>query len=664
MSTEQANQVSRLKDQKAKIENEYNLLQQRILDFQSESKKLSEDFNKDLSRRRKGVLEDINLVLKNVDKLTQELKDFQNKTLVAEKGSLNDRLETLLGQITNSVEKLQKKVVNITTKQEEDISVIYSEMAGKVNTGLNDIYSSQRGKISEFEGDISNWLANIQREIVSLVERETTSLREMTENIASSFTKTLDEFKERIISFSDVKEVEIDKFFSGTVTDSISRMEIAKEDLLAGIDGLKYKLEENLKKQKDLNEELKKETQEIVLSAKSDIISKVNNIKTEHIENWNSYQEAQLNSLSSFREKTENSFQNALKKNEELESKIFSELQEKLRISFTQLQERIISDVSQVFNDFDATREKTSSSLISSLDNRFNGINRSFISFGKDKVVSQIEKTVTDLDIALSEFFDTTKKGVLESIVLKDNTWNDLHNTLNDQFKEIQAGQEKNIETTLTDIKNAFRSKQSELITLVANIVPAADDHIESNRSQIEEIKSEMSRTRSTEVTDIKKQITGIERDGLTAIQNIIQSTQHKLDENVRESEEAAKELVIGLEDQHKESLGKFRANSSQEIDKHLSDLNNYRENLKEKFTTFFNGQQASLDQFIDDNKTRHESIDDHRRQLDIKLEELNRGIGTVTETVSTNINTNANNVISSIKQIITTVDDAVKTIK
>jgi hypothetical protein len=664
MSTEQANQISRLKDQKAKIENEHNLLQQRILDFQSESKKLSEDFNNDLSRRRKGVLEDINLVLKNVDKLTQELKDYQNKTLVAEKGSLNNRLENLLGQITNGVEKLQKKIGNISTKQEEDISVIYSEMAGKVNTGLNDIYSSQRGKISEFEGDISNWLANIQREIVSLVERETANLREMTENIASSFTKTLDEFKDRIISFSDVKEVEIDKFFSGTVTDSISRMEIAKEDLLAGIDGLKYKLEESLKKQKELNEEMKKETQKIILSAKSDIKSRVQNIKAEHIENWNGYQEAQLNSLSSFREKTETSFRNALKKNEELESKVFSELQEKLKISFTQLQERIISDVSHVFNDFDATREKTSSSLISAIDNRFNGITRSFNSFGKDKVISQIENTVADLDVALSDFFDTTKKGVLQSIVGKDNTWNELHSALNDQFKEIQAGQEKNIETTLTDIRNAFRSKQSELITLVANIVPAADDHIESNRSQIEEIKSDMSRSRSTEVADIKKQITGIERDGLTAIQNIIQSTQHKLDENVRESEEAAKELVIGLEDQHKESLGKFRANSSQEFDKHLSDLNNYQENLKEKFTAFFDGQQTTLDQFIDDNRTRRESIDNHRRQLDIKLEELNRGIGSATETVSTNINTNTQNVNSSVKQIISIVDDTLKTIK
>ncbi|MFX0174528.1 MAG: hypothetical protein ACFE9L_21835, partial [Candidatus Hodarchaeota archaeon] len=625
MSNEQSNQVSRLKDQIAKIKNEQNFLEQRIVEFQTGTKKLSEDFNKDLSRRRKGVQEDINLVLKNVDKLTQELKDYQNKTLVAEKGSLNNRLETLLGQITKGVEKLQKKIVNLSTKQEEEISTIYSEMAGKVNTGLNDIYSSQRGKISDFEDDISNWLTTIQREIISLVERETTSIREMTDNIASSFSKTLDDFKERIISFSDVKEVEIDKYFAGIVTDSISRMEIAKEDLLAGIDGLKYKLEESLKKQKELNEEMKKEVQNILISTKTEAKSNIDSIKTEHIGNWKEYQEEQLNNLSSFKEKTEISFQNALKKNEELESKVFTDLQEKLRISFSQLQERIISDVSNVFNDFEAIREKTSSSLVSALDNRFNGLTRSFNAFGKDKVISQIEKTTADLNAFLSEFFDSIKKSVGQSVNTKDGTFNQLQNTLNDQFKEIQTGQEKNIETTLTDIKKAFRSKQSELITLVSNIVPAADDHIDSHRSQIESIKSEMTRARSSEVEDIRKQITGVERDGLTAIQNIIQSTQHKLDENVRESEEAAKELVLGLKDQHKESISKFRATSSQEFDKHLSDINIYQENLKDKFNAFFNGQQASLDQFIDENKTRRESIDDHRRQFDIKLEELNR---------------------------------------
>ncbi|MFX0052324.1 MAG: hypothetical protein ACFE8U_13655, partial [Candidatus Hermodarchaeota archaeon] len=625
MSTRQDDKISGLKDQFAKIKNEQNLLEQRILEFQTETKKLSEDFNKDLSRRRKGVQEDINLVLKNVDKLIQELKDYQNKTLVAEKGQLNNRLETLLGQITNGVEKLQKKIVNISSKQEEDISTIYSEMAGKVNTGLNDIYSSQRGKISDFEGDISNWLANIQREIISLVERETASIREMTDNIASSFSNTLDDFKERIISFSDVKEVEIDKYFAGIVTDSISRMEIAKEDLLAGIDGLKYKLEESLTKQKELNAEMKKEVLDIIVSSKSETKSNVNNIKTEYIGNWNEYQEEQLSNLSSFKEKTETSFKSALKKNEELESRVFTDLQEKLRISFSQLQERIISDVSSVFSDFDETREKTSTSLVSALENRFNGLTRSFNAFGKDKVISQIEKTTASLDSILSDSFDSIKKSVGQSVTRKDDTFNQLQNALNDQFKEIQVGQEKNIETTLTDIKKAFRSKQSELITLISNIVPAADDHIDSHRSQIEDIKSEMTRIRSSEVEDIRKQITGIERDGLTGIQNIIQSTQHKLDENVRESEEAAKELVLGLKDQHKESISKFRTISSQEFDKHHSDINNYRENLIDKFNAFFDSQQASLDQFIDENKTRRESIDDHRRQFDIKLEELNR---------------------------------------
>jgi len=191
MSTEQDDRVSRLKDNKAKIESEHNLMQQRILDFQNESKKISQQFNTDFTKIKKGILEEINSVMKNVDGLNQELKAYKDKTLVSDKDALNSRLENLLGQITSNVESLQKRIVDLSTVQEEEVSTIYSDMAKKVNVGLNDIYSRQRSKISDFESDISNWLGTIQREMRALVERESTNLNEMTETIASSFSGTL-----------------------------------------------------------------------------------------------------------------------------------------------------------------------------------------------------------------------------------------------------------------------------------------------------------------------------------------------------------------------------------------------------------------------------------------------------------------------------------------
>ena len=98
--------------------------------------------------------------------------------------------------------------------------------------------------------------------------------------------------------------------------------------------------------------------------------------------------------------------------------------------------------------------------------------------------------------------------------------------------------------------------------------------------------------------------------------------------------------------------------------DTNIDKLNEYRDNLQEKFIRFFDNQQQSLDLFVDANRTRREAIDDQRRNLDIKFEELGTGIDTAAETLTTNINTNTGNVTTSVKQILKDVDDVIKTIK
>jgi len=339
-------------------------------------------------------------------------------------------------------------------------------------------------------------------------------------------------------------------------------------------------------------------------------------------------------------------------------------LQEKLKTSFSQLQEQITSTVSRVFDDFNASREKTHSNLISGMDKKFKEINRSFTQFGKDKVAIQLEKTVTDLDVTLIDFFDMTQTSVSEAVAKKKENFDELSSAISGQFKEIQKGQEKNIETTLYDVKNALRSKQSELLTAVAGIAPAADDHIETNQSRINEIKSETSQTRSSDFEDLRKQISGIERDGLTTLQNIIQSTHQQLDENVKTSEEATKNLVEGLEDQHKRTIANYRIEATQEFNKQLSGINSYRDTLKDKFEAFFDGQQKSFEQIIDANRDHHESLDDNRRNLEIKLEESNRGIESAIDSIKVNIEANTKNVSTSIKNALKNVNESITSLR
>jgi len=718
MSTEQDEKISRIKDHKEKIESENTQIQKRILDFQKESKKALESFSSSLAQSKDSTLSEINSLINNIDNLTRELEDYKKKTIVSEQDALNDRLNNLLGQINSSVQKLQKSMVNLSTKQEEDVSSIYSQMAGKVNTGLSDIYSIQRDQISEFEDSISNKLAQIQRDIVSTVESESANQREMTENITSSFLESLTDFQAKIRDLSDSKETNVDAIFTGTVSDSVGRLEMAKEDLEAGIDGVMNSLEESLASQKANNREMQKAIHEAIIKAKSDVKARIENQLIEAIKDWKSVQEGHQSAFSVIKETTEKSFQSALASDESSQANMLTELEHQLKtnlyneidnitLSFSKFQDSFLNQIdalisrltsareemkgslegllitnlnkigvigkkledqlsgviSQVSDEYKQTRESTYSSLMNTVEDRFSAIDSSLEEF-KANTSTKFDETASDLDVSMMNFFDNTEIIVSDTIDKNASTLDQLENTVNESFRTLQSGQEKNIETTLTDIRSNLRNKQSELITTISSISPAAEDHIESNREYIEEKKSEVTRTSRAAFDDLRKQITAIKQDGMSAIQSILGETNHKFDENVKASEQSTKDLIEGLEDEHKSSVAKFRANAAQELNTNLEMIDKYRDNLQEKFTRFFEDQQKSLNSFIEVNRNRRDGVDDQRRNIDIKFEELNTNIDTASETLTMNVTTNTENVITSVKTILKDTDDMIKSIK
>ncbi len=718
LATEQENKISKIKDSKAKIESESNQIKQRRDNFQTESKKITVDFNTGLSQSKKKILDEIKSLIATLDSTGQEFEEYKKRTLLSDKDALNSRLDNLLGDLISGVDKLKKAMVDLSTKQESEISTIYSQMAGKVDTGLSDIYSGQRQQISEFEKDISSRIEKIQRDIVSTVESESNNQREMTEGIAISLLESLAEFRAKIRDLSDTKETNVDTIFAGTVSNSVGRLEMAKEDLLASIDGAMQQLEEGIDTHKTNNAEMQKEIQEAIISGKSDVKERVEKHQNGLISEWKRIQEEQLSTLTTIKESTDDSFKNALTSDESYQAKLVSELESNLKsslyneidnitLSFTKYQDSIIDQIDALISRLTSTRDEMKGSLdnllISNL-NKIGGIGKQFeqqlastftqlalkskktregtytsltnvmsdrfseidtsLNQYQDKTKEVLDKTAMDLEVSLMNFFDNTQNNITSGVGKNDANLDQLVSTINDSFKQLQTGQDKNIETTLTDIKNTLRLKQSELITAISSIAPAAEDHIETNRSFIDERKKEVSSTSTAAFNDLRNHISSIEQDGMTAIQSIVSGTNQKLDANIKSSEESTKALIEGLEDKHKNAIAKYRANATQEINKNQETLDSYRTTLEEKFTQFFDNQQGSLDLFLDDSRNRRETIDDLRRNMDIKFEELTTGMDTATETLNVNIDTNTQNVSKNIKQIIKNVDDVIKTLK
>jgi len=718
MSNEQANKINIIKDHLLKIETEGSQINQQTDDFKSETKKALEHFSKNLSNIRSGITSEITRLRTNVDKLSSELDTYKNKTLNLEKTGLGGRMAELLREISTSLQKLQKDMINLSNKQEKEISTIYSQMATKVNTGLEDIYSTQRNQIDNFEKEIVNRLERIQRDIVTTVESEAITHREITNNIASSFEGSLNEFHHRIKEFSNRKETNIDSIFSGTVTSSVGRLEMAKEDLLAGIDGTKNTLEEYISKQKKVNTELEKIIKEKISNSKKELNSQVNSLKNALLNEWITFQEKETTSLSSLKEDTLTQAKKSLETNEEFQKKILGELEntfktqmfteiDNISLNFTKYYDSMLGQLDSLINQLKNTRNEMKESLEGTLfsnlnkigiigqnieeelanafsevslnykdsrenlysnfskvlNNNFKQMNQNFLQ-QNDQLSGKLDKLTKDIDSSLSNFFDSTKQSTSKTIEINDSSLDQLENSITLLFKDLQNGQDKNIETTLTDIRNALRTKQAELVTAISSITPSAEEYIETNRIFIKEKTTDISKQSSAAFEDLKRQVKSIENEGINGISAIVSSTHQRLDDAVKKSGEQSQKLVKELEDSHKSQINNYKGNSNQEITRNLDLINEYQSSSAEKLEKFFDAHQKSLDIFMDANVSRREVTDEIRRNFEAKFDELDKKISNAADNLASNINNNSMNINSSINQVLKTSENLIKKIK
>ncbi|MHA2165001.1 MAG: hypothetical protein ACXAAT_03970 [Candidatus Hodarchaeales archaeon] len=659
MSNEQDSKQTLLKDQLAKLESENKQYESRVKAFKQELKKQSENTTQGINQSKNDLITKIQIVISNVDDLSDKVTKIKRE-LEAEKGDLEPQLDTLLGQLSKGVSDLQKKMVSLSTTQEEDISRIYGEMTGKVNTGLNEIYSRQHDQTKKFQDQISSKLSTIQSDIISTVESENTAIVEMSDSITSSFLKSMDEFKARIKQIGDAKENELDNVFAKAVSESVTRLEIAKEDLLAGIDGLKLRLDENFDKQRSLFETAQEAVLKTINDGRVDAEARIEKGIDRYWQEFVKFQSEQSKTVSNIKENVYESFMNALKTNDELQSKLTTDFENSMKSGFKQLEEQILTSLSRVSADFNKKRERTTETLTTAFEKWDKNINNSISGFGT-KTKSKLEETTVDLNGSLMKFFDESKTGLSQTLATHQGTLGELQEKISQLFREIQKGQEKNIEITLVDVRKALLAKQSELITAIASIEPTADAAVETHREIVETKNSSVKKSSTTAFDNLRKQIRSLEQDGTLSIQNIITETGNRLDDAVKESEESTKKLVQGLEDQHKNSLSSYKEISSREFKNQQESIDNYRNSLKERFTTFFSDVQTSTDRFTNQIRNESEFLDDRRDEVDEKFEEVQANVNAAIETLSKSVSTNTQKISDATKQITKTTKDIVK---
>ena len=659
MTSEQENKQSLIKDQLAKLESENKLYESRVKSFKQELKKQSENTTQGINQSKNDMITKIQAVISNVNDLNDKTVKLK-RDLELEKGDLEPQLDKLLGQLSKGVSDLQKKMFSLSSSQEEDISRIYREMTGNVNTGLNEIYSRQHDQIKKFQDQIATKLSTIQRDIISTVESENTTIVDMSDSITSSFLKSMDEFKTRIKQISDAKENELDNVFAKAVSESVARLEIAKEDLLAGIDGLKLRLDENFDKQRNLFETAQETVLKTINDGRVDAEARIEKGIDRYWQEFIKFQSEQSKTVSNIKENVYESFMNALKTNDELQSKLTTDFEDSMKSGFKQLEEQILTSLSRVSADFNKKRERTAETLTTAFEKWDKNINTSISGFG-NKTKSKLEETTADLNGSLMKFFDESKTGLSQTLATHQGTLGELQENIGQLFKEIQKGQEKNIEITLVDVRKALLAKQSELITAIASIEPTADAAVETHREIIETKNSSIKKSSTTAFDDLRKQIRSLEQDGTLSIQNIVTETGNRLDDAVKESEESTKNLVEGLEDQHKNSLTSYKETVSREFNNQQESLDSYRNSLKERFNTFFSDVQTTTDRFNDQIRNESEFLDDQRRKVDVKFEEVQANVNTTIETLSTSVSANTQNISDATKQITKTTKDIVK---
>ena len=658
----QDSKVSELKNNLAKLESESSQYENHIKNFQQDIQKHKDSFTKSTNQGKKNLLDQINVTLSNVTEISVKLSALKGD-LESEKGGLESQLDKLLSQLQKGISQIQDQVNSLSTKQEEDISRLYQQMAGKVNTGLNNIYSQQHKEIDDFQTKISQKLTEIQRGIMSTVERESANLAEMSEGISSSFLSSLNEFKDTMRQLSDAKEAEIDSFFAKTVRESVARLEIAKEDLLAGIDGLKTRLDEHLVKQKSIFDESQKQVLLVIDDGKQDVKARIDKSIDRYYDEWLKYQGEQSQTMTNIKENVFDTFTGALKTNQELQMRLTGEFENNLKNGFRQLEEQILSSLSRISSDFDTKRERTAETLTKAFNSWSTSVDSSFSQFGS-RTKKKLEETTRDLNVSLMDFFDKSQTSLSETLAQHSGTLGELQDSISDLFKTIQEGQEKNIETTLVDMRAALNTKQSELIMTVSSIEPAADGAIEASKDGIETKNDEFKRSSTAAFDDLRKQIRTIEQDGTLAIQNIVSVTHDKLDEGVKTSGESTKALVLGLEDEHKDAVRSYRTNTVQKLDSHQSTLDSYRGTLKDKFSEFFADNQKISDHYTGQLRLDREQLDEERRKVDVNFEEAQNNIESSISNLTSSVGTNTKNSLAAAKEITKATKNIVKALR
>jgi hypothetical protein len=718
LNVEHNSEKNKIQDYKVNIESEKSKLEQRIFKFQEDGKTASEAFSRTLDHSKTKVLTEIRLLKQVIDQLTESLEDYKKKSLESDKAVLQDRLDNLLGEIVSGVKELKTELVNLSSKQEREISEIYSEMPERLKTGLTDIYASQREQINQFEKQLLSQVGELLREVLGIVEKEKTYQEEFTNSISSSIHTSLDDFRHDISKLTSTKENEINKIFPEINTKSVSTIEIAKESFKSNLTSATTELDENLSHQKSVNMELLNSLKNHLDKSRSELKNRLEKLQGETIKDWKSRRTEQLETLKSDQASTLAKYKKDLTINELSQSKLLSDLEHQFRsnlytgidnisLTFTQFQDSFIEKINDVItrltnfrdemketldillisnlkkigeigketeeylpeilkkvsDEYELSRQNTLTDLSKTVKDRYGAISE-YVDQFDTTLDAKMKKLVTDLDVYLINFSKTIDQHIEKSIHSNNSTLDQLRSDIVESFDTLEQGQHKNLENSFHDLKNILRSEQTELIAAVSSLEPLVEEHTANHRLTMDKKLEEHSKKRNTTLNDREKKIRTLEDDSKSILRNITEKSQDQLDENLKGSEGKIISLVDGLGDEHKNEVTKFRSQVNQEINAKQKMLDEYLGTLNEKFIKFFDDQLQTLDHFIKDSRSKRDTVDTVRKNLDNKIEEVNSYIESATATLHDNFNINSQAIVASANQVVRSIDELIKTLR
>ena len=662
MSNDQENRINIIKDHVAKLESEKGRFEDHVKGFNKNIKRHDDNFSLGVDQEKKGLIDELSSIITSITDHKDKLLRFKGD-LDSDKGRFEGHLDSLLGKLEEGISNLDDQLQKLSSRQEEEITDVYKQMGNNLASGLKNIHSDQYKQIEIFEDQISKKLGDIQNDIIRTVESENANIVEMASGISTSFLESLEDFQSRIRHLGDAKENELDNIFANTVRDSVARLEIAKEDLLAGIDGLKNRLEEHLVQQKAVFEESQKQVLDLIDAGKNDAKTRIDKGIDRYWEEFNKYQVEQSQKVANIKENVYQSFMSALDTNESLQSSLLSDFENTMKNGFKQLENQILASLARISTDFNKKRATTSETLTKTFENWSTSIDSSLAQFGS-RTKSKLQETGSNLNSSLVDFFENSQTRLSDTLAKHAGTLGALQESINKLFKEIQAGQEKNIEITLVDVQKALMGKQSELITTVASIDPSASAVVDNQRANIESKNKEIQTSTSEVFDDIRKQMHSIEQDGIVSIKNIIRDTRENLDRAIKESENSSQSLVERIERDHKEAVHQYRTNVGQKFSAQKGDIDQFRSSLKERFENFFSEAQQTSDSFITQLQNDSDTLNGTQRSIGLKVDQVRASVNSSVTNLKTNIEENTKKISGTIKQISGSSKDIIKDLK